>query len=145
MSKSSKNTKTASNIINLTTNIHVAIFNGVLLDEIRTDKGRWFNVRTKDHHLPFLDCEAQVTPEGAAPGVQFEARKLNYNFNDSNWVGNDEAKVVDRVNASLKAAGIDKVLAKKEVYWYLQDIKDILKASTFKPAPAPAPEAQPAS
>lgn len=129
--KNKNSVKLASNLVHLPTVTHVALFNEILLDQIRTPEGRWFNVRTKDHHLPFLDAQAIVTPEGALPGVQFGARKLNYNFNDSNWVG--QADVLAKlVEVGSKASG--KTLAKKEIYFFLEDIKEIMKASKFVPA-----------
>jgi len=137
--KNKNSVKLASNLIHLATATHVALFNEILLDQIRTPEGRWFNVRTKDHHLPFLDAQAIVTPEGALPGVQFVARKLNYNFNDSNWVG-DSAVLAKLVEVGSKAAG--KTLAKKEIYFYLEDIKETMKASKFVPA-APVVEEAP--
>jgi len=143
MAKNSKKSApiAAANLVFLATPMHVALFNEVLLDEIRTEQGRWFTVRTKDHHLPFLDCEAQVTPEGAQPGVQFVARKLNYNFNDSNWVG--KAEVLKRLQeVALPHSPEGKEVPKKLIYALLEDIKNTLKASTFAP-PAPAPEATP--
>ena len=143
---------TKTNLVHLPTIVHVALFNEMLLPQIAQEGGRWFGVRTKDHHLPFADCEAILTPEGGSNGLQFNARKKNYNFNDSNWVG--QAPITQALIECADKANPEKKHTKKDMYFFLEDIKNILKASPeiveaveateVKVEETPAPEAPPA-
>ena len=117
------------NIIVLRNAVQVALFNTILVKEIVGEKGRWHTASPKGHFLPFESAAARVA-EGDEPlGLRFDARKKNYNFNDSNWV--NQGPVTKKLLAVAKAAS-GKDMAKKAVAAELEDIKEILKASDWE-------------
>lgn len=115
------------NTIVLANPVQVALFRDALLPEIINEGGRWNKVRPFDHAIPFQGSIKIVSRREDEPlGVNFHASKLNYNFNDSHWVNDDE--VTPRLLAVASKAAKREV-SKKELYNELASIKEILKAS----------------
>lgn len=127
----SKNTKTFF----VRNAIQAALFNQVLINEITKPEGRWFGVRTKGHAEAFTGAVAKVAKGDQTVGLDFAAPKRNYNFNDSNWT--NQEPVLARLTEVSKSANGNKDIAKKAIVSELEDMKNIMKASS-QPEPAPA-------
>jgi len=117
--------------------VQAALFNQILIGQITTEGGRWFGVRTKGHAEAFAGAVAKVAKGDQALGIDFAAPKRNYNFNDSNWT-NDEATLAKLTSVAQAAPG-GKDYSKKAIVSDLEDMKNILKASTQPEVAAPAP------
>lgn len=115
-----------TNTLKLANTIQVALFRDALLPQIIKEGGRWNLVKPIGHFEPFTSIKVSVAKEGEDLGVNFTAKKLNYNFNDSNWVNQPEV-TLELLTIASKAA--KKEVAKKELYYHLEQIKTILKAS----------------
>lgn len=119
-------TITIKNTLFLANAVQVALFKEAILPQIINEGGRWNLVKPTKHAEAMVGLKVVVGKEGDIQGFNFNALKKNYNVNDSNWV-ND--KSVTPVLLAIASKAAKKEVSKKELYFQLESIKEIMKAS----------------
>jgi hypothetical protein len=97
------------------------LFEKVLIPNITKEGGRWTKSRPDGHAEPFKIATVVVDPDNVGITFGADAKKRNYNMNDSTWLQPDIIKPMTKEAEKV----LGRELPKKELVSNLEDLKKI--------------------